>query len=353
MQNFLHDIAHIGSYPYIAVIILTALVFDFVNGFHDAANAISTIVGTRVLRPTVAVFWAAFWNFTALWIFGFHVANTVAKWVHLDYVNNDVLFAGLLGAIIWNLITWYIGLPSSSSHALLGGICGSAITHAAKVTGVLQSDSVWKTIKFIAIAPLLGFALGTFFITILMWALRRANPRRVDRSFRYVQLASSALYSMGHGTNDAQKTMGIIAALLYSSIWSHQQEAFVAGKVEFPFWIALVCFLTLGLGTLAGGWRIVKTMGLKITKLRPHTGACADISAALTLFASTHLGVPVSTTHTITGAIIGVGSVQRLTAVRWGVARNVVWAWVLTIPAGAVFGALCVWLIALVRSLAR
>ena len=353
MESFLHDIRHIADFPYIAVIILTALAFDFVNGFHDAANSIATIVGTRVLRPVTAVVWAAFWNFIALWIFGFHVANTVAKWVHLDYVNNDVLFAGLLGAIIWNLITWYGGLPSSSSHALLGGICGSAVAHAARFHGVLQTDSVWKTIKFIAIAPLLGLALGLLFITALMWLLRFTPPRKVDRSFRIIQLGSAALYSMGHGTNDAQKTMGIIAALLYSSVWSHQQADFVAGRVEFPFWIALACFLTIGFGTMAGGWRIVKTMGMKITKLKPHGGACAETAAALTLFMSTHLGIPVSTTHTITGAIIGVGSVQRLTAVRWGVARNVVWAWIMTIPAAAVFGALAVYAIGLIRHWAQ
>ena len=302
-----------------------------------------------MLRPGQAVVWAAFWNFAAMWIFGFHVADTVAKWVHLEYISHDVIFAGLLGAIVWNLITWWGGLPSSSSHALLGGICGSALTAAMKVDGVLHVDKVWKTIKFIVYAPMIGLVLGLVFITILFWLLRHAVPRKVDKSFRFIQLGSAALYSLGHGTNDAQKTMGIIAALLYSSVWRDQQQAYEAGTVHVPFWIALACFLTIGLGTMAGGWRIVKTMGMKITKLRPHGGAAAESAAAITLFLSTHLGIPVSTTHTITGAIIGVGSVQRVSAVRWGVARSVIWAWVLTIPASALIGALCLWVIKLVR----
>ena len=343
MQDVFHDLTAIAAHPYVALIILTALIFDFVNGFHDAANSIATIVGTRVLRPGPAVAWAAFWNLTALWLFGFHVANTVAKWVHLEYVTHDVIMAGLVGAITWNLITWYAGLPSSSSHALLGGVCGSALAQAGQLTGVLHTASVFKTIKFIVIAPLLGMALGLLFISLLMRLLHHTPPRKVDHVFRFIQLGSAALYSMGHGTNDAQKTMGVIAALLFTSIWADQQGAFAAGQAEIPFWIALVCFVTIAAGTMAGGWRIVKTMGLKITKLKPHGGACAETAAALTLFMSTHLGVPVSTTHTITGAIIGVGSVQRMSAVRWGVARNVVWAWVLTIPASAVMGALAVW----------
>ncbi len=353
MDSFLNDIASILQHPYVAFIILIALVFDFVNGFHDAANSIATIVGTRVLRPSQAVVWAAFWNFIALWVFGFHVANTVAKWVHLEYVNQDVIFSGLVGAIIWNLITWYWGLPSSSSHALLGGVCGAAIGQAASFTGVLYMDNVMKTVKFIVIAPMIGLALGVVFITILLWILRLTTPRKVDRLFRFVQLGSAALYSMGHGTNDAQKTMGIIAVLLYTSVWQDQQSAFTAGKVEFPFWIALICFLTISAGTMAGGWRIVKTMGMKITKLKPHGGACAETAAAITLFASTKLGIPVSTTHTITGAIIGVGSVQRLSAVRWGVARSVIIAWVLTIPAAALMGALCVVATGWIRSVAN
>jgi PiT family inorganic phosphate transporter len=297
------------------------------------------------------VIWAAFWNFIALWVFGFHVANTVAKWVHLEYVTHDVIFAGLLGAIIWNLITWWGALPSSSSHALLGGVCGSAMASAAKFEGVLHTASVVKTVKFIVIAPLIGLILGTVMITMLLWALRFTAPRRVDKAFRIIQLGSAALYSMGHGTNDAQKTMGIIAALLYTSVWSNQQAAFAAGKAEIPFWIALMCFLIIGMGTMAGGWRIVKTMGMKITKLKPHGGACAETAAALTLFFSTWMGIPVSTTHTITGAIIGVGSVQRLTAVRWGVARSVVWAWILTIPAAAALGAVAVLAIGFLRQL--
>jgi inorganic phosphate transporter, PiT family len=349
MDHFLNDLAAISHHPYVLLIIVTALVFDYVNGFHDAANSIATVVGTRVLRPVTAVLWASFWNFGAMWIFGFHVANTVSKWVHIEFITLDVLFAALLGAVVWNLITWYCGLPSSSSHALLGGICGAAMTHAGRIFGVMNSDSVWKTVKFIVIAPVIGLVLGTLLITALLWTFRYMHPRRVDRWFRYVQIGSSALYSMGHGTNDAQKTMGIIAALLFSSIWTDQQAAFAAGKAAFPHWIASLCFITIGLGTLSGGWRIVKTMGLKITKLRPYSGACADIASASTLFFSTSLGIPVSTTHTVTGAIIGVGSVQRLSAVRWGVARNVVWAWILTIPAAAFFGSIFVLLIAFAR----
>ena len=340
MDHVLRDLSAIASQPYIALIILTALAFDFVNGFHDAANSIATIVGTRVLKPFPAVVWAAMWNIVALWVFGFHVADTVSKWVHLEYITHDVIFAGLLSAIIWNLITWYLGLPSSSSHALLGGLCGAALVHAGQWAGVLHTGKVMVTIYFIAVAPLIGLALGWGSTVLLMHLLRRAHPRRLEKHFRYIQLASSALYSLGHGTNDAQKTMGIMAALLYSSIWVDRQEAFVAGQAGIPFWIAAACFLTLGLGTMAGGWRIVKTMGLKITRLQPHGGACAEVSAAVALFLSTHLGIPVSTTHTIAGAIVGVGSVQRLSAVRWGVARNVIWAWIFTIPIAGALGAL-------------
>lgn len=349
MEQFLNDIAHIAQFPYVAMIVFTALLFDFVNGFHDAANSVATIVGTRVLRPFTAVLWAAFWNFTAMYLFGFKVADTVAKMVHVQYITHDVIFAGLLGAIVWNLITWWGGLPSSSSHALMGGICGAAVANALKWTGVLHVDKVWMTVKFIAFAPIIGLVLGLIFITITVRLLRHTTPRKVDKTFRIVQLGSAALYSLGHGTNDAQKTMGIIAALLYTSIWKDQAEAFKAGHI--PYWIAFACFLTIALGTMAGGWRIVKTMGMKITKLRPHGGACAESAAAITLFFSTHMGIPVSTTHTITGAIFGVGSVQRISAVRWGIARNVIWAWVLTIPAAAVVGALCVWTLTFLRSM--
>jgi PiT family inorganic phosphate transporter len=335
MAAFLRDIADILQHPYIALIILTALVFDFSNGWHDAANSIATIVGTRVLRPFQAVVWAAVFNFLAAWIFGVHVADAVAKWVHADYVTPEVIFAGLLGAIVWNLITWYGGLPSSSSHALLGGFGGAAIIHAGKWHGVLYTAKVVLTVEFIVIAPLLGLALGLLFSFIVMWVFRKVSPIKIDKWFRVAQLGSAASYSLGHGANDAQKTMGIIAALLYASIWREQQAAFTAGKIEFPFWIVMVCYLTIALGTLSGGWRIVKTMGMRITKLRPYDGACAEVAAATSLFTSTALGIPVSTTHTITGAIVGVGAIHRLSAVRWGVARRVVWAWVLTIPCSA------------------
>jgi PiT family inorganic phosphate transporter len=339
MSAFLRDIFDIVQNPYIALIFFTALVFDFINGFHDAANSIATVVGTRVLRPFQAVCWAAWWNFAAAWFFGVHVANAVAKWVHADYVTVEVIFAGLVGAIVWNLITWYGGLPSSSSHALLGGFGGAAIVHAGKWQGVLYTAKVVATVEFIVIAPLIGLALGLLFTFIVMWVFRKVSPIKIDRWFRVAQLGSAAAYSLGHGTNDAQKTMGIIAALLYASIWRSQQAAFAAGKVEFPFWIVLVCHLAIGLGTMAGGWRIVKTMGMKITKLRPYDGACAEAAAATSLFTSAAMGIPVSTTHTITGAIVGVGAVHRLSAVRWGVARRVVWAWVLTIPCSALVAA--------------
>jgi PiT family inorganic phosphate transporter len=348
MEQFLHDIAEILGHPYVALIILTALAFDFVNGFHDAANSIATIVGTRVLKPFHAVLWAAFWNFAAMWFFKMHVANTVAKLVNPEFITLDVIFAGLVGATTWNLITWWGGLPSSSSHALLGGLCGSAVAHAMKFVGVMNYASMWKTVRFIAYAPLIGLALGIILITILLWTLRRVQPRRVDKFFRVIQLGSAALFSLGHGSNDAQKTMGIIAALLYASLWKDKAADFQAGVI--PHWIVLACFLTMGLGTMAGGWRIVKTMGMKITKLRPHGGAAAEVAAAATLFAAAHMGVPVSTTHTISGAIMGVGSVQRISAVRWSVARSVLWAWVLTIPAAAFMGAGCLFVIKLIRA---
>ena len=347
MSAFFTDLLHIIQSPYIALIFFTALLFDFINGFHDAANSIATIVSTRVLRPFQAVVWAAWWNFAAAWFGGLHIANAVAKWVHADYVTTEVIFAGLLGAIVWNLITWYGGLPSSSSHALLGGFGGAAIVHAGKWQGVLYTTKVVLTVEFIVIAPLIGLALGLFFTFIVMLLFRKISPIKIDRWFRRIQLVSAAAYSFGHGTNDAQKTMGIIAALLYASIWREQQAAFDAGTQKFPFWIVLVCHLAIALGTMAGGWRIVKTMGMRITKLRPYDGACAELAAATSLFTSAAMGIPVSTTHTITGAIVGVGAVHRLSAVRWGVARQVVWAWVLTIPcsalvAVAVYGILAV-----------
>ena len=325
--------------PWVALILLAALVFDFINGFHDAANSIATVVGTRVLRPGAAVLWAAWWNFAAAWFFGVAVANTVAKWVYPQYVTADVIFAGLLGAIVWDLVTWHFGLPTSSSHALLGGFGGAAIVSAGTWDGVLHAGKFIATVQFIVIAPLIGFILALALVLAVVWAFRNQSPSRVDRLFRVVQLGSAAAYSLGHGTNDAQKTMGIIAALLFSTIWKTNQGLFESGKVEFPFWIVLVCHAAIALGTMAGGWRIVKTMGMRLTKLKPYGGACAETAAAISLFLSAKLGIPVSTTHTITGAIIGVGSIQRASAVRWGIAARVIWAWILTIPMSGLVGA--------------
>jgi PiT family inorganic phosphate transporter len=301
------------------------------------------------MRPGPAVLWAAWWNFAAAWFFGLAVANTVAKWVHPEFVTTDVILAGLVGAIVWDLLTWYVGLPTSSSHALLGGFGGAAMAYAGTTNGVLQVGKVLMTIEFIVLAPLIGFVLALALVVVVIRLFWRFTGGRVDRWFRIIQLASAAAYSLGHGANDAQKTMGIIAALFFATIWRAQQPLFETGKIQFPFWIVLVCHLAISLGTLTGGWRIVKTMGMKITKLRPYGGACAETAAAVSLFVSAHLGVPVSTTHTITGAIVGVGTVQRFSAVRWGIARRVVWAWVLTIPMSAIVGAACYWLIALVR----
>jgi inorganic phosphate transporter, PiT family len=347
MEHFLRDVAEIAGHPYIALIIITALAFDYVNGFHDAANSIATIVGTRVLKPFHAVLWAAFWNFAAMWFFPLHIADTVAKLVNPQFITLNVIFGGLLGAITWNLITWWAGLPSSSSHALLGGLCGSAVANAMQFDGVMNYHSMWRTISFIAYAPLIGLVLGITLMTALLWMLRRTSPRKVDKVFRVVQLGSAALFSLGHGSNDAQKTIGIIAALLYASLWKDHASDMKMGLI--PSWIIIACFLMMGLGTLSGGWRIVKTMGMKITKLQPHGGAAAEVAGAITLFAAAHMGVPVSTTHTITGAIMGVGSVQRISAVRWGVARNVIWAWVLTIPAAGIMGAIAVKLLKLIH----
>jgi PiT family inorganic phosphate transporter len=340
MDQFLVDIGQIAQHPYVLMIVLTALIFDFINGFHDAANSIATVVGTRVMRPLPAVVWAAWWNFIAAWFFGVHVANTVAKMVHKEFVTEDVIFSGLIGAIVWDLVTWLVGLPTSSSHALLGGFGGAAMAHATRMHGVLQFDRFITTVQFIVISPMVGLVVALLLITLLLWTFRHAVPAKIDKWFRVIQLGSAAAFSLGHGTNDAQKTMGIIAALLYAGIWKSQQSAFEKGTIEFPFWIVLVCHLAIGLGTLCGGWRIVKTMGLKIAKLKPYSGACAETAAAVALFTTAELGIPVSTTHTITGAIVGVGAVQRFSAVSWGVARRVVWAWLLTIPASGIMAAL-------------
>ena len=331
---------------YVVFIVCVALLFDFINGFHDCANSISTIVSTRVLRPLQAVIWAAFWNFIAAWLFGLNIAKAIGKGViPPDAVSPDVILGGLLGAIGWDLITWTVGLPTSSSHALVGGFVGAACVAAGK--WVVINAGLQKISLFIVLSPLIGFVLGFGFVVLTTWLVRRRTPSQVDRIFRVTQLFSSAAYSIGHGTNDAQKTMGIIAVLLYTTVWRNQLEHFQRGG-DFPFWIVLLCHAAMGLGTLMGGWRIVKTVGMRITKLRPYGGACAESAAALSLFLTARLGIPVSTTHTITGAIVGVGSSRRFSAVRWGVAAQVVWAWILTIPCSALMGAVSFFLIHLV-----
>ena len=312
-------------------IILLALAFDYVNGFHDAANSIATVVSTQVLSPRTAVLWAAFFNFIAFLVFGLHVATTIGKGI-IDprVVDAAVVASALAGAIAWDLITWYFGIPCSSSHALIGGLAGAGL---AKVgPAALDTAGLVKVGVSIVASPLLGLGLGFGFMTAVFWIFRRATPAKVDRWFRHGQLFSAAMYSLGHGGNDAQKTMGIITVLLFST-------GYLGGEFHVPLWVVLACHAAMGLGTLSGGWRIVKTMGMKITKLKPVGGFCAESGGALTLFAATFLGIPVSTTHTITGAIVGVGATTKLSAVRWGVAGRIVWAWILTIPASAVIAA--------------
>jgi len=312
----------------VILIVFIALVFDFLNGFHDAANSIATIVSTRVLSPTVAVAWAAFFNFIAAFAFDLHVAKTIGKGlVHIEAVDIYVIAAGLVGAIIWNLLTWYLGLPVSSSHALIGGYGGAAVFKLGFGSLILSG---WiKIISFIFIAPMIGFLLGFINMFITTWIVRNKKPRKIDNLFRKLQLISAAFYSFGHGTNDAQKTMGIIVGVLVSA--NYLDHFYV------PFYVVIMCHAAIALGTLFGGWRIVKTMGMKITELRPIGGFCAEFAGATTLIGTALFGIPVSTTHTITGAIVGVGSIKRLSAVRWGVAGKIVWAWILTIP----FSALC------------
>jgi len=322
------------------IIIGFALIFDYINGFHDAANSIATVVSTRVLTPGKAVIWAAFFNFVAAFVFGVHVAKTMGSGlVHLQAVTPQVILAGLIGAIAWDLITWYLGLPTSSSHALIGGYAGAAIAHAG-FRSVIWGGWV-KPVSFIVIAPMLGIFLGFFLMLLITWVLRNATPRFVDRNFRRLQLVSAAAYSLGHGTNDAQKTMGIIAGVLYTSG--------LMSKFMIPFWVILMCHAAIALGTLSGGWRIVRTMGMRITQLRPVDGFAAETAGALTLLGTAALGIPVSTTHTITGAIVGVGSLKRASAVRWGVATRIVWAWVLTIPMAAGIAAIAMVLINLIH----
>jgi inorganic phosphate transporter, PiT family len=325
-------------------IIAIALFFDYTNGFHDAANSIATVVSTRVLSPRFAVIWAATFNFAAFMIFGTHVADTVGKTVRPEsgIVSPAVVFAGLAGAITWNLITWRLGLPTSSSHALIGGFGGAGLAKAG--LHVLNGESIRKTVIFIFISPVFGFIAAFILMLILLWMFRRSNPGRVDSWFRRLQLASAAAYSLGHGGNDAQKTMGIISALLVGTGYL----AKTGDKLPIPIWIVLMAHAAIAAGTLAGGWRIVNTLGTKITKLKPVGGFSAETAAAGSLFLATHLGIPVSTTHTITGAIVGVGATGRLSAVRWGVAGRIVWAWIVTIPAAALIAAATYRIIALV-----
>lgn len=312
----------------VVLLVCLALVFDFINGFHDAANSIATVVSTGVLKPTQAVVFAAFFNFIALFVFHLSVAATIGKGIVVPgVVDTHVVFGALVGAITWNLLTWYFGIPSSSSHALIGGIVGSVIAKAG--TAALVLAGVMKTVVFIFVSPLLGYLLGSLMMLWVSWVFVRTTPSHVDQWFRRLQLVSAGAYSLGHGGNDAQKTIGIIWMLLIATGYASSQDALP------PFWVIFSCYLAIAGGTLMGGWRIVKTMGQRLTKLKPVGGFCAETGGAMTLFLATALGIPVSTTHTITGAIVGVGSVQRASAVRWGVAGTIVWAWVLTIPASA------------------
>lgn len=339
-----------SSLFFVVLIIGLALAFDFVNGFHDAANSIATVVSTRVLTPLQGVVWAAFFNFVAAFTFGTAVAETIGSGlIDVNQVNQTVLFAALVGAVVWDLITWRYGLPTSSSHALIGGYAGAAVVKAG--FDVLVLGGWLKTIAFIIIAPFLGWALGTLFVILLYWLFRKQTPATADRIFRRGQLISAGLYSLGHGTNDAQKTMGIIAGVLFTVPAYRHLVADAAGNLIIPFWIVLMAHAAIALGTLSGGWRIVHTVGSKITKLQPMGGFAAETAGAVTLFTSSALGIPVSTTHVITGAIVGVGSSRNVRAVRWGVAGRIVWAWVLTIPASALVAALAYALISLVGRL--
>ena len=321
----------------VIVLVALALLFDFMNGFHDAANSIATVVSTGVLRPTQAVVFAAFFNFVAIFVFHLSVAATIGKGiVQPGVVDTHVVFGALTGAITWNIITWYYGIPSSSSHALIGGIVGAVI---AKVgAGALVASGIMRTVAFIFVSPALGFLLGSLMMVIVAWVFRRTTPLRVDKWFRRLQLVSAGAYSLGHGGNDAQKTIGIIWLLLIATGYASASDSTP------PTWVIISCYVAIALGTMFGGWRIVKTMGQRITKLKPVGGFCAETGGAMTLFLATSLGIPVSTTHTITGAIVGVGSTQRASAVRWGVAGNIVWAWVLTIPASAFVAAVGYWI---------
>jgi inorganic phosphate transporter, PiT family len=335
---------------FVVVIILIALAFDYVNGFHDAANSIATVVSTRVLSPGIAVIWAAFFNFIAFVIFHTRVASTIGKGLlHFELITDEwrlwALLCGVVGAIVWNLITWFYGLPSSSSHALIGGLAGAAVAAHHGFGGLFVTEGWVKTISFIFISPVVGMLLGFGTMVAIMWIFRNKTPDRVDRLFRKLQLVSAALFSLGHGGNDAQKTMGIIAAVLVAS------DINPNATNDVPLWVVLTCHAAIGLGTLSGGWRIVHTMGSRITKLKPVGGFAAETAGAASIFMSTYGGIPVSTTHTITGGIIGVGATRRLSAVRWGVARRVVWAWVLTIPMSALIAAISFFIVELLHKL--
>jgi PiT family inorganic phosphate transporter len=320
----------------VAMLVALAIAFDFMNGFHDAANAIATVVSTGVLKPQSAVVFAAFFNVVAILVFQLKVAATVGKGIAMpEVIDHHVVFGALIGAIFWNLVTWWYGIPSSSSHALIGGIVGAVIVKAG--AGALLAAGVLKTVLFIFVSPLLGFLLGALMMVAVAWAFRRASPLRVDNWFRRAQLVSAGMYSLGHGGNDAQKTIGIIWMLLISTGYASAADAMP------PSWVIWFCYIAIGLGTMFGGWRIVKTMGQKITKLKPVGGFCAETGGAITLFLAGALGIPVSTTHTITGAIVGVGAVRRASAVRWGVAGTIVWAWIFTIPASAFVAGVFYW----------
>lgn len=317
---------------FVVVIIVVALAFDFINGFHDAANSVATIVSTRVLTPKQAVIWAAFFNFAAMFIFGLHVASTIGKGiVEPSIIDSTVIFSALVGAIVWDLLTWWWGLPTSSSHALIGGLAGAGLAKAG--ISVLVWWGIFKVVVFIFIAPLIGLLLGFIMTVVSNFFLARSLPSKVDRVFRKLQLVSAALYSLGHGSNDAQKTMGIITILLFA-------HGYLGKNFHVPLWVVFSCHLAIALGTMFGGWRIIKTMGSRLTELKPVGGFCAETSAAVALFGATAFGIPVSTTHTITGAIIGVGSTRGLGTVRWTIASRIVWAWILTIPAAAIVAAL-------------
>jgi PiT family inorganic phosphate transporter len=325
------------SFWVIAMLVVLAIAFDFMNGFHDAANSIATVVSTGVLKPHQAVAFAAFFNFVAIFIFQLKVAATVGKGIVMPgVVDHYVVFGALIGAIIWNIVTWWYGIPSSSSHALIGGIVGAVMAKSGADS--LIAAGVWKTVAFILVSPLLGFTLASLLMVAVAWIFRGTRPQKVDSLFRRLQLVSAGLYSLGHGGNDAQKTIGIIWMLLIATGY-----ASAADKLP-PSWVIWSCYIAIALGTMFGGWRIVKTMGQKITKLKPVGGFCAETGGAITLFLATGLGIPVSTTHTITGAIVGVGSTRRASAVRWGVAGNIVWAWIFTIPASALMAAVAYWI---------